>query len=88
MTDKYEEFKEWIGKMEKESIAVHQIDWERLFITFEEEQAEKQHKQEIMDIIWETLMEHTLTIKYSVDGIHLHPAEAVYNKLKEKDLIK
>lgn len=45
MTDKYEEFKEWIGKMEKESIAVHQIDWEKLFTTFEEEQTEKQKKR-------------------------------------------
>lgn len=86
MTDKYEEFKKWIKKMEKESIVVHSIDWEKLFTTFEEEQ----HKQEIMETIWETLKAHVIHIEYSIDGVHykLHPAEAIYNKLKEKDLIK
>ena len=88
MSDKYEEFKEWITKMETESIAVQRIDWRKLFKAFEEDYQEKHRKEEIMNIIWETITENTLTIEYSVNGIHLHPAEAVYNKLKEKDMIK
>lgn len=89
MTDKYEEFKEWFKHHptdEDELDLVFAIG--NLFKSFEEYYKEKQRKEEIMNIIWETITENTLTIEYSVDGIHLHPAEAVYNKLKEKDLIK
>lgn len=90
MSDKYEEFKEWIRKMEIESIAVQQIDWRKLFKAFEEDYQEKHRKEEIMETIWQTLQENTIQLSYEIDGVHCkeHPAEAVYNKLKEKDMIK
>lgn len=91
MSEKYEEFKEWFTT--KKFKAKKDYTWydpSVLFKEFEEEQAEKQHKQEIMETIWETLKAHVTYIEYSIDGVHykLHPSEAIYNKLKEKDLIK
>ena len=90
MTDKYDEFKEWIAKVEKESIILQNMNWEKLFETFEEYYKEKHQKKEIINTIWNTLKENSVQLSYQIDGSRCteHPAEAVYNKLKEKDLIK
>lgn len=89
MTDKYEEFKEWFTT--KKFKAKKEYTWydaSVLFNEFEEYYKEKHQKEEIVNIIWDAIVENTITIEYNIDGVYLHPAEAVYNELKEKDMIK
>ena len=89
MSDKYEEFKEWFKHHPTDGDELDLVfAIGNLFKEFDEYYEEKHRKEEIMNIIWETITENTLTIEYSVDESHLHPAEAIYNKLKEKDMIK
>ena len=91
MTDKYEEFKEWFNHRptdEDELDLVFAIG--NLFKEFDEYCEEKHRKEEIIETIWGTLQENSIQLSYEIDGVHCkeHPAEAVYNKLKEKDMIK
>lgn len=91
MAEKYEEFKEWFKHHptdEDELDLVFAIG--NLFKEFDEYYEEKHRKEKIMNIIWKTIMENVESIEYKVDGIRCkeHPAEAVYNELKEKDMIK
>lgn len=84
MTDKYEEFKEWFKHHptdEDEIDLVFAIG--NLFKEFEEEQAEKEKEKEIKDTIEQALHEEHCCF----DGTRLY-ANTIYNKLKEKDLIK
>lgn len=81
MTDKYEEFKEW---------------WSRKgfttnpFIEFEEEQAEKDKKEEIIMEITKIKMNTGIVMPSGsvYSNITFNSAEKIYDKLKEKDLIK
>jgi len=91
MTDKYEEFKEWFKK-KSHRYGVWKIDdndnqeichYSRAFIDFEEEQSEKEKEKEIKDTIEQALHEEHCCF----DGTRLY-TNAIYNKLKEKDLIK
>ena len=91
MTDKYDEFKEWFTtKKFKAKKDYTWYDASLLFREFEEDYKEKHQKEEIINIIWQTLKENSVELYYQIDGIHCkeHPAEAIYNKLKEKDMIK
>ena len=75
MTDKYEEFKKYCNE---------QADgMEKLFQEFEKEQSEKEKEREIKDTIEQALYEEHCCS----NGTTLY-ANAIYNKLKEKDLIK
>ena len=84
MTDKYEQFKEWFKHHptdEDEIDLVFAIG--NLFKEFENEQKEKEKKREIKEAIHNGVMEVTTRIDSYGDW-----TETVYQKLKEKDLIK
>ena len=84
MTDKYEEFKEWFKHHptdEDEIDLVFAIG--NLFKEFENEQKEKEKKREIKEAINNGVKEVTTRIDSYGDW-----TETVYQKLKEKDLIK
>ena len=86
MTDKYEEFKEWFKHHptdEDEIDLVFAIG--NLFKSYEEYYNEKQYKDEIINLINRTLMANLTYIEYSTP---IHPAQAIYEALKEKDMIK
>ena len=82
--DKYKEFTKWVSKkaesLETMNLASVGMD---LLIEFEEEQAKKQKEKEIKDTIEQALHEE----HFYFAGTRLY-ANAIYNKLKEKDLIK
>lgn len=93
MTDKYEEFKEWFKKNKYGIWKVSDfkipltaetvININDVFDIFEEEQAEKEKGKEIKDTIEQALEENHCCFA----GRDTY-ANAIYNKLKEKDLIK
>ena len=98
MTDKYEEFKQWFKK-KSHRYGVWKIDdngnqeichYSRAFIDFEEEQTEKDKKEEIIMEIRKTKLDiGIVTPSGSVCScIPFDSAEKIYEKLKEKDLIK
>ena len=91
--DKYEKFKKWFKKnkygiwkvsdfkidLTNETV----ININEVFEIFEEEQAEKEKGKEIKDTIEQALHEEHCCF----DGTRLY-ANTIYNRLKEKDLIK
>lgn len=79
MTDKYEEFKEFV----REKYFPNPSRWGGIFNDFEEQCAKKEKEKEIKDTIEQALHEEHCCF----DGTRLY-ANAIYNKLKEKDLIK
>lgn len=97
MTDKYEEFKKWfiesdwvnceviIKKLPTNGGNAHLIypNKKSIFENFEKEQSKKEKGKEIKDTIEQALHEEHCCF----DGTRLY-ANAIYNKLKEKDLIK
>ena len=86
MTDKYEEFKEWFTT--KKFKAKKEYTWYSapvLLKEFEEDYKEKHYKDEIINLINQTLINNVTCIEYSPP---LHPAQAIYEALKEKDMIK
>lgn len=98
MVDKYEEFKEWFKKR-SHRYGVWKIDdndnqeichYSRAFIDFEEEQAEKDKKEEIIMEITKIKMNTGIVMPsgYVYSNITFNSAEKIYDKLKEKDLIK
>ena len=87
MTDKYEEFKEWFTT--KKFKAKKEYTWYDapvLFNEFEEDYKEKHYKDEIINLINQTLMANVTCIEYYSNPTH--PAQAIYEALKEKDIIK
>lgn len=103
MTDKYEEFKEWFKK-NSHRYGVWKIDdndnqeichYSRAFIDFEEERAEKEKEKQVKGIIKEVfntvpLNEYEVEDEYFRKTIYV-PKDIIteiYDKLKEKDLIK
>lgn len=97
MTDKYEEFKEWFEKSNygfwkmtvTDDVVYPTFSMENLnnkkdvFDEFEKEQAEKEKEEQIKQLIEQALKEE----KCCYDG-RKNYANAIYKKLKEKDLIK
>lgn len=103
MTDRYEKFKEWFKK-KSHRYGVWKIDdngnqeiyhYSRAFIDFEEEQAEKEKEKQVKGIIKEVfntvpLNEYEVEDEYFRKTIYV-PNDIIteiYDKLKEKDLIK
>lgn len=83
MTDKYEEFKEFV----KKKYYPNPSRWGGIFNDFEKEQAEKEKKEEILKAIRQGLCECPYTITVDVTtGITIE--QCIYNELKRKDLIK
>jgi len=93
MTDKYEEFKTWVFCNSK-TRSVLQIVL-TLFHMFEEEQAEKEKEKQVKGIIKEVfntvpLNEYEVEDEWYMKTIYV-PNDIIteiYDKLKEKDLIK
>lgn len=95
--DKYEEFKEWFEKSNygfwkmtvTDDVVYPTFSMENLnnkkdvFDEFEKEQAKREKGKEIKDTIEQALEENHCCS----NGTTLY-ANAIYNKLKEKDLIK
>lgn len=83
MTDRYEEFKEWVDVKYAHTEGVPVV--KLLIKQFEEEQAKKETEKEIKDIISKTM------IGLSYDEVTILCQDAIsqtYKKLKENELIK
>ena len=88
--DKYKEFTKWVSKkaesLETMNLASVGID---LLIEFEEEQAKKEKEKEIKKAICDGMKEVSTKIDSYDNWIEISGwVEAIYQKLKERDLIK
>lgn len=83
MTDKYEEFKDWV--MERITISTKFEILHNLFREFEEEQAEKEKEEDIKMIISRIMYCESF---YYISIKQQTKVNEIYDELKEKDLIK